>query len=60
MYLNYVDLLYYERELSNTLGSFLVGEESETLGSSKFSIRKDENNKNTEKKQIKSCHKDIR
>ena len=60
MYLNYMDLLYYNRGLSNTLGSFLVGEESETPGSSKSSIRKDENNKNTEKKQIKSCHKDIR
>ena len=60
IYRNYVDLLYYERELSNTVGSFLVGEESETPGSSKSSSGKDKNNKRTEKKQIKSCHKDIR
>ena len=59
IYRSYVDLLYYERELSNTVGSFLVGEESETPGSSKSSSRKDKNNKRTEKKQIKSCHKDI-
>ena len=33
IYRNYVDLLYYEREISNTVGSFIVREEK--TGSSK-------------------------
>ena len=32
---NYVDLLYYERELSSTGGSFIVSEEKTSSGSSK-------------------------
>ena len=56
IYRNYVDLHYYEREISNTLGSFIVREEKTSSRSSKFSEGTAEKN-NTK---LTSCHKDIR
>ena len=56
IYRNYVDLPYYEREISNTLGSFIVTEEKTSSRSSKFSEGTAEKN-NTK---LISCHKDIR
>ena len=37
IYRNYVDLLYYEGEMSNTVGSFTVREEKISSGSLKSS-----------------------
>ena len=35
IYKNYVDLIYYEREISNMTGPFIVREEKTSSGSSK-------------------------
>ena len=44
MYRKFVDLLYYEREISNTVGSFIVREEKTSSGSLKSSEGHAENN----------------
>ena len=56
IYRNYVDLLYDERQISNTTGSFIVREEKTSSGSSKSSKGNAEKN-NTK---LISHRKDIR
>ena len=55
IYRNYVDLVYYEWEISNTVGSFIVREIMTSSGSSKSSEVNAEKN-NTK---LTSHHKDI-
>ena len=56
MYRNYVDLLYYEREIPNTVGLFIVREEKTPCGPSKYS----EGNAEKNNTKLKSRHKDVR
>ena len=56
IYRNSVDLLYYEREISNTVESFIVREEMTSSGSSKSS----EGNAEKNNSKLTSHHKDIR
>ena len=56
IYRTYVDLLYYERQISNTVGSFIVREEKASSRSSKSS----EGNAEEDITKLTSRHKDIR
>ena len=56
IYQNYVDLLYHDREISNTVGSFIVREEKTPSGSLKSS----EGNAEKNNKKLTSHYKDIR
>ena len=56
MYRNYVDLLYYEREIPNTVGLFIVREEKTPCGPLKYS----EGNAEKNNTKLKSRHKDVR
>ena len=45
IYRNYVELFYHEREISNTVGSFIVNEEKTSYGASELSEGNAEKNK---------------
>ena len=56
IYQNYVDLLYHDREISNTVGSFIVREEKTPSGS----LKPSEGNAEKNNKKLTSRYKDIR